>query len=55
MVNEEDAPFFDVKSVACHACAARDRTALDAVKSNGGEAPPGRYYLVTSRERKGVV
>lgn len=49
MVHEEDAPFYDVVSLACHACAARDRVARDAADTQGA-APPGRYYSVTARQ-----
>lgn len=49
MVNEEDAPFYEVVSLACHACKARDLAARDAAENNGGKSPPGRFYTVKER------
>jgi hypothetical protein len=48
MVHENDAPFYEVTALACHACSARDLAARDATDQRG-HAPPGRYYAVKPR------
>jgi hypothetical protein len=49
MVHEDDAPFYEVVSLACHACRARDLAAQDAAESNGGKPPPGRFFAVNPK------
>ncbi len=49
MVHEDDAPFYEVVALACHACRARDLVSGDAVEANGGKAHPGRYYAVSPK------
>lgn len=49
MVHEDDAPFYEVTALACHACRARDLAQRDAAENNGGSAPLGRFYTVTPR------
>lgn len=49
MVAEEDAPLYEVHSLACHACYMKDLHARDAAESNDGKPPLGRYWSVTPR------
>jgi hypothetical protein len=49
MVDEENAPFYEVHSLACHACYMKDLYARDAAESNDGKSPLGRYYAVTPK------
>lgn len=49
MVHEDDAPFYEVTALACHACKAEQMAARDAAESNGGKPPLGRYYTVRPR------
>jgi hypothetical protein len=48
MQHEETAPYYEVTSMRCHACAASQLVARDAADSHGSP-PPGRYYAVTAR------
>lgn len=45
----DDGPFYEVHKLACHACYMRDLHARDAVESNDGKPPLGRYYAVSPR------
>lgn len=52
MVNEDDAPFYEVHAITCHACAMRQLVQEDAIKEarrRGNDPPPGRYYAVRER------
>lgn len=49
MVDEDDAPIYDVNAYVCWSCRASDMAASDAADSNGGRNPPGRYYVAVPR------
>lgn len=49
MVHENDAPFYEVRSLVCWHCRATQAAARDAAESNGGQVPPGRYYAAIPR------
>lgn len=49
MVDEDDAPLYDVIDLVCWRCRASGLAAQDAAESNGGKSPPGRYQTAIPR------